>query len=394
MPSFLTNSSILIPAKNGENSIFLPIIKEIFKILIDFGECGKVTKEDLGFKNGDRGALVYGSMVLVADEFEKKKHDYREFSKIISYNYDTFNQYDDTENTIKKKVNTFIEKICGKAAIPEFSVNIQPRITNLILISFFGIKLYWRYFNIYKKKINFCNKKVDGFCIPIVPCAARFYKNNYLLVRIAVNNLSWYSARKKEKEGEKKSEGIINYTEPWERNKCENEPFNENFLYVTMVMKASENLKNNNSYEFAILRNDKDPEDLCRVGEELIIDSLSYPIMTNRSVCLTMPIVNTSVKFVINNDDDDDDYVNKEIFSKNMKYFANNINGKNITIDSLVTESKVKINDKGVIVSGSFSDIDIDYLPKIRPYNLTVKVPFVYAISVGKCIIAAGIHNK
>lgn len=390
MVSFLNNASILTLAKKGKNSVFLPLLSKIFKTLINFGESG-IIKENLEFPKYDKEALAYGSIVLVADDLKKTQSNCEDFSKLIPYKYDTFNKGKDINNTIKEKVNAFIKRTCNNAAIPEFNLNIQSEITNLILVSFFGIKLKWGYCDVDKTKINFCNNEVNGFCIPFAKCAARLYKKNYLLVRIPVNGLSYNSMLESKKKEEKK-EGITDFIEPWKENDGKCQGITKDYLYLTMVMKASENLKEN-SREIAILRNDKDPEDLCKVGEELIIDSLLYPTMTTEDIRLTMPNINTRVKFIIDNDNNNE-YVDKGSFDKQMKYFAQDKSGRKITLDYLATESKVKINDQGVVVTGTFCSVATDFCSKIKPYTLNVDVPFVYTLSAGDCIIAAGIHNK
>ena len=407
--AILTNPPTLQDARDGKNSIFLPILGELFNNLVEFGANGFIRNPFTPFVTH---ALKYGLVVLVSDDLNDGIDESSEkLSDLFPYKYQTFNRKTDSWETIKMKINNFIKEICTDRKLkakdlPKYNVMIDTNITNIIFTCFFNIQLEWRYTDIFEKSLKFYSfndeTSVDGFCIPRAFCASRIYiindEEKFLLVRIPVNNI-----KTKTKEVEDDEDAAImytNYIEPWQ-----SDPNNDSFLetidsgsvYLTIVAKISKELPIKKD-RFANLET-YDPEKLCEIGEKLIVESFkkkSHP-MLYRTVCVSMPNIETNVKFSITKHNYKEcgvGIVDEGTFSKEMSYFAKKIPGRNITIDSVTSDTKIRINQYGIVLTGMMSGYATDYVHEYKPPSLDLNVPMVYSISVGKRVIGAGIFTN
>ena len=110
-----------------------------------------------------------------------------------------------------------------------------------------------------------------------------------------------------------------------------------------------------------------------------------------------MPNVECSIKVNVykENCTNKEGLIKKEIFDKKMINFAKEVNGRNINIDQVTSETTVKINRKGIILKGLCSGVCVDGCFKaFKPLRMTLDKPFVYALIVGKTIVAFGMHNR
>ena len=89
--------------------------------------------------------------------------------------------------------------------------------------------------------------------------------------------------------------------------------------------------------------------------------------------------------------------IKNEVFDKKMINFAKELKGRNIKLNAVAAETTVKINKEGIVVKGIISadvpECSFNITKAFRPLRMILDKPFVYALSVGKEIVAFGTHN-